>query len=256
MTFQLTEYIKKQIAIAAEEKPDEEVCGVIVNGKIIKLHNLHSDKANHYQIDISKLTTIPDAVYHSHCHDHQSSHFSIDDIESCKSIPEKIPFVLYHTSFKEWDLYDPISPNPFPLTNNKDFKKLDAYIGWRFLWGRSDCFALVKSYFQGILAIDIGDFRRPEFDGFPVPEWLVPWDAIAHGFCEIPRGTSVQKHDIIQIALRGGKQPNHIAVITNAERMEMLHILGFDYPSAIATYGKEWQRRTTKIFRHQQLVDL
>ncbi|NEP57684.1 MAG: C40 family peptidase, partial [Symploca sp. SIO2G7] len=128
------------------------------------------------------------------------------------------------------------------------------YLNWRFVWGRSDCFALIRCYFLGVLGIDIGDFRRPSSDGFPTIGWLTPWKAEKHSFVQMPAGTPVRKHDIIQIALKGGREPNHIGVIVNAERMQMLHNVSAEYTSQVGLYGSYWQTRTTHIFRHESLI--
>lgn len=250
----LTNSVKEAIASHASAYPNEEVCGVIIDGKAHRLPNTATDKANHFQLDLSGIVFVPEAVYHTHWSDNQPGELSLDDIEMCRFCPEKLPYILYHTSFDEWDYYDPSVPNPFPLKMKGDPATLDFYLGWRFVWGRSDCFELVRCYYLGLLGIDIGNFRRPDPTDFPTPNWLTPWKANENGFVAVPDGSPVQKHDVIQMALKGGKDPNHIGVIVDAERMTLLHNISADYTSQTGLYGNYWQQRTTHVFRHESLV--
>jgi hypothetical protein len=249
----LNDSVKREIASHAKEFPTEEVCGVVVDGKIIKLPNLAADKENHFQIDLSWLALVPDALYHSHWSDSQPGEFSLDDLEMCRGSKDSIPWILCHSAFGEWDYYDPSSPNPFPLKMTGDSGSPDFYLNWRFVWGRTDCFELVRCYYLGMLDIDIGNFSRPTPEDFPTPNWLTPWKAEEHGFLRVADGESVLKNDIVQIALKGGNYPNHIGVIVDGERMLILHNLSAEYTSQIGLYGSYWQQRTTHIFRHESL---
>ncbi|NER93623.1 MAG: hypothetical protein F6J86_07255 [Symploca sp. SIO1B1] len=248
----LTDYIRETIKSHAQPFPEEEVCGVVVDGDAIRIPNIHPDKANHFELDNSWVNLQPDAIYHSHWKDEQPGELSLEDLEQCKFCG--IPYILHHVGFDEWDYYEPKSPNPFPLKKQGDPQTLDFYLNWRFVWGRSDCFALIRSYFLGILGIDIGDFRRPPLDGFPTIGWLTPWKAEEHGFVQVTPGLPLRKHDIIQIALKGGREPNHLGVIVDAEGMQMLHNVSAEYTSQVGLYGSYWQTRTTHIFRHGSLI--
>lgn len=251
----LTESVKDAAIVAhAKEFPTEEVCGVVVGGKTFRMLNTATDKKNHFQIDLSAIALRPNTIYHSHWADSQPGELSLDDIEMCRWCADKIPYLLYHTVFDEWDYYDPTSPNPFPLKWKGDPTTLDFYLGWRFVWGRSDCFELVRCYYLGMLGIDIGNFRRPSPDDFPTLGWMTPWKADEHGFVQIAAGSPVQKHDVIKMALKGGREPNHIGVIVDAERMQFLHNVSPEYTSQTGLYGSYWQQRTTQVFRHESLV--
>ena len=55
----------------AASEPAEEVCGVIINGRPIRLSNVAEDPRNFFQIDDQELLSIyeqgvPTAVWHSH----------------------------------------------------------------------------------------------------------------------------------------------------------------------------------------------
>lgn len=250
----LTDSIKEQIRIHALSRPNEEVCGIIVDGQAIALPNIAPDRSNDFACVIDRKA---DAIYHSHCSDMMAGELSLEDIERCKSQRDKLPYILYHSVFDVFDLYNPTSPNPFPLTLKGDPSTLDFYTGWRFVWGRSDCFGLIRSYFLGMHGLDIGDFRRPtrkEQRTFPQPDYVPAWNGEKNGFVLMPRGETIRNYDVIEIAQRGGTNSNHIAVIVNDTGMQMLHSPSLKDVSKVELYGDFWQSRTTKHFRHKNFI--
>lgn len=253
--------IKRQIREHHAANPSEENCWIIAEDHAIPCPNLANDKSEDFVLALPG-GVMPEVVWHSHCKDTQPGELSFTDIERCKFNRNQLPYGLYRPSFDEhtpecWDYFDPKSPNPFPLLNTKNPDSLDFYLGWRFIWGRSDCFALVRCYFLGILGIDIGDFKRPERNQrrtFPQPEYIAPWKAEEHGFVRIQRGEAVRTNDVIEIAQKGGVNANHIAVIVDDVAMTMLHSPSRLEVSRTEMYSQHWQSRTVNHFRHKNFA--
>lgn len=254
----LTDSLKSQIREHHAANPTEENCGIIAEGHAVPCKNLASDPSQDFVLVLPGGVQ-PDAIWHSHCTDTQPGELTFTDIERCKFNRNALPYLLHRPEFDEhtpecWDYYDPKSPNPFPLTNTKNPNTLDFYLGWRFIWGRSDCFALVRSYFLGMLSIDIGDFKRPDRTArrtFPQPEYVAPWKAEENGFVRVPRGEVVRTNDVVEIAQYGGVNANHIAVITDDVAMMMLHNPDKKNVSTTEMYTDYWQSRTVSHFRHR-----
>lgn len=250
--------IKRQIREFHAANPTQENCGVIAEGHAIPCKNMAIDPSEDFMLTLPGGVNA-ETIWHSHCRDTQPGELSFEDIERCKFQRSQIPYLLYRPAFDEhtpecWDYFDPRSPNPFPLTNHKDPNTLDFYLGWRFVWGRSDCFALVRCYFLGKLGIDIGDFKRPDYKArrtFPQPEYVAPWKAEENGFVRVPRGEAVRTNDVVEIAQKGGVNANHIAVIVDDVAMQMLHNPNLRDLSNVETYSDYWQSRTVNHFRHR-----
>jgi hypothetical protein len=212
-----------------ETAGNKEACGFILNnGDVIQWTNSHPKPDDHFRLknypySLSEIKVI----WHSHFKDTHPGEFTAGDL--ALSHQTKLPILLYHAGFDEWDYYEPQNPNPFPLTYIPTVKvsDIDYYAGWRFSWGRSDCFSLVRRYFLGTLNIDIGEFRRPHKPPVTDPEWSFEdywsWDKC---FVRLPEGTPPKDHDIFGIALRGGRKANHLAVCVSAKDNLILHITG------------------------------
>jgi hypothetical protein len=277
----ISESIKAQIrTLWKGSNPSEESCGVIAEDHAIPCQNLAlapgSVDKEYYEKkglpvpptrDEDFILAIPsgvkaEAIWHVHYTDLMPGELSFGDIEKCKFNRNQLPYILYRPKFDEhtpecWDYYDPKLANPFPLTNTKDPATLDFYLGWHFIWGRSDCFALVRCYFLGKLGIDIGDFKRPDRNArrtFPQPEYVAPWKAEENGFVRIPRGEVVRINDVVEIAQKGGSNANHIAVIIDDTAMQMLHSPGRGDVSKVEVYSDYWQSRTVNHFRHKNFA--
>jgi len=175
----LTDYIKQQIIAHANQFPEEEVIGLVLkSGEVIPSKNIiettelevegellnkktgaliDDELLNDYEFEIA-------AIYHSHWSDYDPALLSPVDIH--QSRVHNIPFILYHSAFKQWDYFDPSYPHPFPLKEKGDPKSLEYYLNWPFIFGRSDCSSLFISYFKNIYDHIIPDHPRP-LDG----EW-------------------------------------------------------------------------------------
>lgn len=249
---------KFSIEAASEET---EACGLIVKGEAIIVPNAHPDPVNHFRISGVELAKHKrkdiQAIWHSHWSDFHPGELSLDDLELSHG-RDRLPMLLYHANFDEWDYYEPNSPNPFPLL---DFPSrvamgtphdLAFYLGWRFAWGRSDCYAVIRRYCLGVLNYDIGEWNRPENpQNFPYPDYVCPWTR--EGLVEVHRD-DLRQNDLIEIALNGGKEPNHLAIMVNPAEDQILHHPGYGYLSQLGMYGSYWRSRTVRVMRLESLA--
>jgi hypothetical protein len=255
----------------------KESCGIITKDfDYIHCDNQHLEPNNYFAFNPGLIKGLKSEdillVWHSHILESSPSFLSFQDLEACRGFgksPDKYPYLVYHTLFNEWDFYDSMSPNPYLLSPYKpkpskmalsdDPKRYDFYMGLPFVWGRTDCFGVIRHYFLGVLGLDIGDFRRPteeEQKNFPGGDWINPWDYSKNNFELMPRGEDIRLHDVFEIAQNGGKESNHIAVVVDAVNMQILHSPGIitSNVSNVEFYGKHWQVRTTRHLRHKSLI--
>ena len=249
----LSESIKAQIKTASLGV-NAELCGIIFNDDVISLNNVHADPENHFTIAANQLNNFNyadiAAIWHTHHKDSQSGWFSLTDIEM--SHQSQKPIILYHSGFDVWDYYEPNNPDPFPLEQkNYTPQQLEFYLNIRFQWGRSDCFAIVRRYFLGVLGVDGGEFTRTQIDNFPPEDYDCPWSS--DKFIYLPLGTQPQLHDIFGIALKGGRKPNHAMVMVKPEENIIFHSPFTTSVSRLEQYSDYWRKRTVVHVRLKEL---
>jgi hypothetical protein len=247
----LEPYVERILEQSAIANHEEEVCGIVTNdGDFVAFQNISEDRVNHFQINASAIAphfgTIR-FIWHTHHSIFHPDLLTTTDIELSRKLG--VAIAMLHISTKQIDYYEPKNPNPFPvremlLPNWKaGTDKLDFYVGWQsneLLWGRTDCFEVVRCYYLGVLNHDIGNFTRPDFRGFPPIEWKTPWIAEEHGLSVVD---DIQDNDILEIALNGGRNANHLAVVVDAKAGYILHQPGFDHLSMISRLGGFWRDR-------------
>ncbi|MEH1786903.1 MAG: hypothetical protein V7L23_15325 [Nostoc sp.] len=230
----------------AASKTGQESCGFIVNGESVLEKNAHNEPEDNFRL-VNFLYPRSDisAIWHSHWKDSHSGGLSFSDITVSNEV--KIPIIVYHPGFDIWDYYEPNNPNPWPLTPiSNPPTAIDFYFGWRFEWGRSDCFSLVRRYYLGKLGIEIGEFPRPEVAPAQLHSLGNTWSYKDYwnknnDFVVMPPGTTPQLHDVFGIALRGGKEANHLAVLAIEEANLILHNLGSKMKSRLDIFDAAWR---------------
>ena len=233
-----------------EAKVGKEACGVMTNdGGVTQILNSHPDPENNFRIrDTGYSKDEIKLIWHSHYKDSHPGEFTPSDLNLAHTT--NLPILLYHTGFDEWDYYEPLNPSPWPLKPlppDKLFKSvgdIDFYTGWRFSWGRSDCFSLVRRYFLGVLGRDIGEFPRPLDPTETLRgawDFKQYWDYEQHGFVSLPPNTQPQDNDIFGIALRGGLYANHLAVMVDAKSNLILHSVGVRGRSRLDVFDDNWR---------------
>jgi hypothetical protein len=192
------------------------------------------------------------ALWHTHINSSQGSRLSPHDLEGSRLT--RLPYLVYHTVFEEWDYFDPDGIDPYPLLRRVGSpRELSYYDGWPFEWNRSDCYTLFRSFYQGYLGIPMLDYLRPaEEEDIESPNWNSFLDNFEkEGFREVEPGESLKPYDVAFMAVRG-TNPHHCGILIDLDRQTMLHC-ATGRGSEFTVYSGGYQRRTRKIIRHKEL---
>lgn len=246
--------LNKILILAESEKykHNREVCGVcLTNGLTIALTNRAANPYDDFAINSGDITPYLgqiEYIWHTHCSNKHPDILTPSDIAIARKW--QLPIAVFHIISHYSDYYDPKDANPFPINGrmflpnfHETVRSPHFYTGWQsndLLWGRTDCFEVVRCYYLGVLGIEIGNFDRPLVAGFPPLNWRSPWIAEDNGFA-IADG--IQNNDIIEIALNGGRYANHLAVVIDAQQGLILHQPGFGHLSKIGKLGGYWYDR-------------
>lgn len=264
---ELSVEIKQRIAEHARFLPNQEICGVVLNnGLVIPLPNEHPTPETDFQLPLDTLPKYQDQlqfIYHSHWE--ESSPALLTPIDVINARTTGVASVVYHTTFDQWDLFDPNGLHPWPLKQkHTDPKQLKFYLGWPWEWGRSDCLTLFRAYYQGMLGIYIQDFQRVESeDTFLDLLSEARWDQYNEelpdqGLHKIYEGSppetfEFRQHDVILMQLQG-RRPHHVGILVDVDKMQLLHHLQTGRLSEVVPYGKGRIRQTHSVWRHESFI--
>jgi proteasome lid subunit RPN8/RPN11 len=250
----LTTEIKQQIIAHAQHLPNLETCGLICGDRIFPCGNIANNPKEAFEIstdyfeEINAATPVT-AIYHSHWQDSQPALLSPTDISNSKA--SKIPYLLYHTAFGQWDYYSPGDIYPYPLIPNLHSpKSLEYYLGWKFEYNRSDCYTLFRSYYKGMLGVELPDFPRGDIEETTSPDWDMFTDSfVSCGFRKLVSGEPLQINDVILMCITGSCT-HHAAILLDPSTGKALHNLGEGRLSEIFMYGGYWVERTRLVIRY------
>lgn len=263
MTFSIPDEIKNLIIQEANKSDPIECCGYWVpsKGLVIPAKNTHAKPKNNFSIEGSYHASImnlyPDAViYHSHVGEDTASLLSHRDIESSKRT--KVPYLVYHCQYQEWDYFDPGNLNPYPFVDRPYLEdNLDFYLGIPWQWDRFDCYSLFRNYYKGILGITLRDFSRKGEEGIVSdPNWNQYTNNYeSQGFLSIPLDSELQKNDVLLMTLVG-EQIHHALIVVDilVEKSIGIQILGEGRISERVVIGEALRRRTRMIIRHKDYM--
>lgn len=257
----LSSKLKQKIKTKALQTPDKEVAG-LVNSKdqIVWVQNTAEDPTEDFRIEPKSFSDAEDrlgevtAVIHTHCKESQAGYLSFSDIQSSKAF--SLPFILYHSIFDTWDLYDPSHIHPFPLIQkSQDPKDYNTYLGWSWIWNRADCYELLRHYYKGVLDIEVADVKRsPDFTEYLQDDWdRYRKEFNSVGFQQIHSYEDLRTHDVILMQL-DGKSPHHVGIIVDIEKYIFIHHLMFPRLSESKVYGGYWKQNTNSVWRHTKLL--
>jgi cell wall-associated NlpC family hydrolase len=239
----------------ANTSPTREVCGVILrDGELIELANVaESDHEFELPEEFEACRDRAICIYHSHVGIETAAHLSPADILNAKE--QGIAYLTYHAQFHQWDYYDPTALHPFPLEMTGAIAPTEPeyYLLWRFDYGRSDCYSLCRSWYAGMLGIDLGDYQRADL-GDVTPIQFMDDRFIEQGFVKLGPNDQMQAHDLICFDIAGGTY-NHIGICRSAEYNQLLHNLGEGRYSEVTAYNQSWRDRTRSVFRHRLLLE-
>lgn len=263
----LTAQVKQDIAKHARSIQEQEVCGVVLDdGEVISLPNEHATPKTDFQLPLNTLPKYSDRlqfVYHSHWEESSPALLTSADVINARATA--VASVVYHTSFDQWDMFDPDWLHPWPLKQRHwDVKQLRFYLGWPWEWGRSDCLTLFRAYYKGQLGIHIQDFQRVESEEkflelLETGQWNQYEEELpAQGMHKIYDGSppdtfKFHKHDVVLMQLQG-RMPHHVGILVDVERMQLLHHLQAGRLSEVVPYGKGRVRQTRSVWRHENQI--
>ena len=259
--------VKQEIAEHARTLPSQEVCGVVLNGEIvISLPNEHPTPETDFQLPSNTLPKYSGqllCIYHSHWEESSPALLTPADVINARATG--VASVVYHTTFDQWDLFDPNGLHPWPLKRQYlDPKQLKFYQGWPWEWGRSDCLTLFRDYYQGMLGIFIQDFQRVESEEkflelLDTGQWNQYDEELpAQGLHKIYEGSppetfEFKQHDVILMQLQG-QRPHHVGILVDVGKMQLLHHLQAGRRSEVVPYGKGRIRQTHSVWRHENFL--
>jgi proteasome lid subunit RPN8/RPN11 len=259
-TMKIPTSVQTDISNRAKSSEDE-ICGYWLPGsdQIIPATNIADDPIDSFKIDpdfhISIMARFPKAViYHSHRGLQTASHLSYSDLVSSKAL--KVPYLVYHSDFEEWDYFDPSSVNPYPLIESPHpSESIEHYLGLPWTWNRWDCYSLVQKYYEFVLGIKLQDFNRlGETEGAVVDDWNQFEDNFSsQGFNDIGVGNPIKDNDVILIAYVGEILHHAIVVVDAAEKIG-IHILGEGRLSARVRLSSALMRKKKIVVRHRTFV--
>jgi len=252
--FTLTNDIATAVIHQCRSVHNAEACGVILeNGDVIALANKSADPSKEFEMgaEFEQYRSKAIAIYHSHIDEGIPAELSSADIVNSKEVG--IPYLCYHTIFAQWDYFDPFGLHPFPLELNalQSPRQIEYYNLWRFVYGRSDCFSLVRAYYAGMLQIPLRDYSRIDLETCNTLglNQFTPGRIREQGFRQLPKDTPIQDHDVLLINI-GTPEPGHLAIVSNAEENQILHNLGEGRYSLIESLDTSLRNATACLFRH------
>jgi proteasome lid subunit RPN8/RPN11 len=239
-----------------------EICGYWLPGsnQIIPATNIADDPVDSFRIDpdfhISVMARFPNAViYPSHRGLQTASHLSYSDLCSSKAL--KIPYLVYHADFDEWDYFDPAAANPYPLIESPHPpQSTEFYIGMPWTWNRWDCYSVVTKCYEFVLGIKLQDFNRlGETEGSVIDDWnQFEENYSSQGFSPIEVDAPLKENDLIFIDYGGVGILHHVILVIDAEEMIGLHILGEGRLSCRVKLTEPLMRKKKIVARHRNFI--
>jgi proteasome lid subunit RPN8/RPN11 len=231
------ETLKQEMKAHALSRPEEEVCGLIVEGKYIPCDNIHSSPSLNFAIsasDYARASEIGEIEGVFHSHPGLVGGFSPHDIQACKA--SNLPWVALAVGFNQWHEMSPCGDAP--------------YLQRPWIYGIYDCYGLFRDFYRNEFGILLNDFDRGDQFEWESPEWrMFEKNVEAQGFVEIDR--LEKKGDMILMQLQCNFV-NHIGVLARPEANVFYHHL-LDRLSEENIYGGYWAQRTRRLMRHKEL---
>jgi proteasome lid subunit RPN8/RPN11 len=221
----------------------QESCGVVTEEEVIVADNLADNPNLDFVLDPKVWARIKkaDFIWHSHSNDND---LSFADIQTSKQL--QVPIYLFSLPIGREYYYDP--------------KVIQPLLGRQFVYWAADCWTLAQDWYKLEMDITLMDYPRALKDSNGVFDWDLPsfnpyQELLPSRFNHYPPETVIQRGDLILMTVRhdsppGINSPNHIAVVDNAEKSEILqHYYG--RLSERSIYGDECRRQTHSIWRYQ-----
>lgn len=223
----------------AEREYPRECCGlvVVVKGKRRYIACYNSAKSDdQFLIDYDDYARAEElgevvAIVHSHCN--ISAKASQADMVGCEE--SGLPWIIVSLPLRDVNVIKP-SGYQAPL------------IGREYLHGVLDCFSLVRDYYKQTLGIELNNYERAD-NWWRNGKNLYLDNFEREGFVRV--FDKPQKHDAFLMQLNGSPVPQHAAVYIG-DNLIMHHAT--NRLSSRDVYGGYWQKVTTHILRHKDLL--
>lgn len=223
------EEIKSSIKCIAKSKPNQEVCGLIVKNSAIECKNISQNPQESFVISLSDYLSAakkgkPEAIFHSHINDKTSASL----IDKDTSIKHNLPIITYNLKNDSFDEFNQ--------------KRGISYIGKQFKLGKSDCFTLLREYYQQELGIII-----PELD------IMHKHSSRSTAFNEPEKFNFIQVNDlkVNDVLIFTENNNNHILIYLGGNRV--LH-QPMNSASLIQEIDVSLSDKITKILRHGSFI--
>lgn len=196
----LEDSIKKQIKLHYEKDYPKECCGLIVckRGAMTCVPTKNdSSEQDFFRVnpkDYLKASNLGEivAVYHSHTNGNQN----FSEFDKFNSINHNITYVMY------------CPENNSLLQFSPSCGEFNRYIGRKFNIGNTDCYSLVRDFYEAELGVSLGHYYRDQ-DWKSYLEELFDKHFENEGFFEV---SSLNKYDCVLFNSGGDKPCSHIAL--------------------------------------------
>lgn len=228
---------KREIVRLSDEALPNEACGLIVDGKVVPCPNTHETPTSNFRIaaeDYIRADAMGaiEAVFHSHGPGYPAK-FSPADIRMCKQ--QNVPWVLYHTEKHSFAWADPSGDAP--------------YLEREWVYGITDCYALVRDFYRREFGIVLDDFDRGEELEWESRDWqMFGRNYAKQGFHHIDKPG--QKGDVLLMQI-DAPFPNHVGVMSGDGMLFYHHLM--DRLSQASIWGGLWEHSCCHILRHKDL---
>jgi hypothetical protein len=233
-----------------------EHCGVILQDGIKteyrRMLNVARFSEDNFEFDPAEWDMVRSrcmCIVHSHWSDEHPGHLTAADIESARIL--QVPIAVYHTGFKCWDYWDPDEWHPHPMQiSAMQSVTVEDFVGWPFVYGRSDCWSLVRGWYIGKLGILLKDYSRGNIEQLE-DEGFDPFDEsfVRFGFTEVGE-EDIQDNDVLIFRMGRKGECTHCAVVVDAANGVGLHTLGPDMLSTTFAIDR-WKNRLHTVMRYQ-----
>ena len=121
------------------------------------------------------------------------------------------------------------------------------YLDWKFVFNRSDCLSLFRSFYSNIFGVKIKDYPRPLTDKFP-PEH---WDDYAENFGNegFSKVEGQRKYGDVLLMSVFAREAHHVGIWLNDR--EFLHLLKPGELSRVQYLDTKWEQKIKSVWRHK-----
>jgi proteasome lid subunit RPN8/RPN11 len=216
----------------AEREYPREACGLLLNDEGVERYfacrNIADDPTKDFVLDPRDwLTAERFGRVVAVCHSHPDAPAEPSGADSAACLASALPwFILSHPG-GGLKRIEPVAP----------LKERE------FIYGKFDCYSLLRDYYKLHLKIDLPDFER---EGY---WWKDGRSRYEEGFASVgfERVEDLRVHDVLLMKVRS-PVPNHVAVYLGEGRM-LHHLLG--QLSREEAYLGYWVQQTTHVLRHK-----